>query len=194
MGNYCVRGDLNTHSREISPVWGNFHGSSITAGARRRQAFRVASCFPGQAAGDFQGGLLRGARTKIRRSRSVLSADSGQPKYPPIGAPSRHNPMLAVSRQNWSIWAARLGSGDSLAPLISSALPGRDNTYMAHGQQPHFLDTLPFDWTRPEARELRDFLAAIFSGRDRSSSLPSRRGSRRRQLPGRSRCSRSGMS
>ena len=70
--------------------------------------------------------------------------------------------MLAVSRQNWSIWAARLGSGDSPAPLISSALPGRHNTYMAHGQQPHFLDTLPFDWTRPEARELRDFLAATF--------------------------------
>ena len=33
---------------------------------------------------------------------------------------------------------------------------------MADGQRPHFLDTLPFDWTRPEARELRDFLAATF--------------------------------
>jgi V8-like Glu-specific endopeptidase len=26
----------------------------------------------------------------------------------------------------------------------------------------HFLDTLPFDWTRPEARELRDFLADVY--------------------------------
>jgi endonuclease G len=33
---------------------------------------------------------------------------------------------------------------------------------MAWGERPHFLDTLPFDWTRPEARELRDFLAATF--------------------------------
>ena len=33
---------------------------------------------------------------------------------------------------------------------------------MACGQRSHFLDTLPFDWTRPEARELRDFLAATF--------------------------------
>jgi endonuclease G len=33
---------------------------------------------------------------------------------------------------------------------------------MANGQRLHFLDTLPFDWTRPEARELRDFLAATF--------------------------------
>jgi V8-like Glu-specific endopeptidase len=31
-----------------------------------------------------------------------------------------------------------------------------------HAQPLHFLDTLPFDWTRPEARELRDFLAATF--------------------------------
>lgn len=33
---------------------------------------------------------------------------------------------------------------------------------MTYGRQPHFLDTLPFDWTRSEARELRDFLAATF--------------------------------
>ena len=33
---------------------------------------------------------------------------------------------------------------------------------MAHGGRSYFLDTLPFDWTRPEARELRDFLAATF--------------------------------
>jgi len=33
---------------------------------------------------------------------------------------------------------------------------------MTHGQRPHFLDALPFDWTRPEARELRDFLATTF--------------------------------
>lgn len=33
---------------------------------------------------------------------------------------------------------------------------------MANSQRPHFLDTLPFDWTRPEARELRDFLSATF--------------------------------
>ncbi|MFD8383864.1 trypsin-like peptidase domain-containing protein [Streptomyces sp. NPDC059679] len=26
---------------------------------------------------------------------------------------------------------------------------------------PHFLDTLPFDWSRPESRELHDFLAGI---------------------------------
>jgi len=33
---------------------------------------------------------------------------------------------------------------------------------MTDGQRRHFLDTLPFDWTRPEARELRDFLAYTF--------------------------------
>ena len=33
---------------------------------------------------------------------------------------------------------------------------------MTSSQRPHFLETLPFDWTRPEARELRDFLAATF--------------------------------
>lgn len=33
---------------------------------------------------------------------------------------------------------------------------------MAYDEQRHFLDTLPFDWSRPEARELRDFLAATF--------------------------------
>jgi endonuclease G len=33
---------------------------------------------------------------------------------------------------------------------------------MTYGGRPHFLDSLPFDWTRPEARELCDFLAATF--------------------------------
>jgi V8-like Glu-specific endopeptidase len=33
---------------------------------------------------------------------------------------------------------------------------------MAQVRQPHFLDTLPFDWTRPEARELRDYLAGTY--------------------------------
>jgi V8-like Glu-specific endopeptidase len=33
---------------------------------------------------------------------------------------------------------------------------------MAQPSQSHLLDTLPFDWTRPEARELRDYLAATF--------------------------------
>lgn len=33
---------------------------------------------------------------------------------------------------------------------------------MAYARQPHLLDTLPFDWTRPEARELRDYLAGTF--------------------------------
>ena len=46
---FDVSEDLNTHPREISPVWGNFHGPSVTAGACRRQAFRVASCFLGRA-------------------------------------------------------------------------------------------------------------------------------------------------
>ena len=39
----CPRGDLNPETREISPIRGNFHGPSITAGARRRQEFRVPS-------------------------------------------------------------------------------------------------------------------------------------------------------
>jgi S1-C subfamily serine protease len=41
-------------------------------------------------------------------------------------------------------------------------LQERHNEFMTDGQQPNFLDTIPFDWTRPEARELRDFLAATF--------------------------------
>lgn len=39
-------------------------------------------------------------------------------------------------------------------------------TCMAHAQRPHLLDTLPFDWTRPEARELRDYLANTFFRED----------------------------
>jgi hypothetical protein len=92
----CPRGDLNLNpeAREISPVWGNFHGPSITAGTRRRHAFRVASCLPGRAAGDVRGGPLRGARTQPGGHGLVLSAESGQPKYPPIG--SAGNPSPAV--------------------------------------------------------------------------------------------------
>jgi DNA invertase Pin-like site-specific DNA recombinase len=37
----CPRGDLNPGTREISPIRGNFHNLSVTAAARRRQAFRV---------------------------------------------------------------------------------------------------------------------------------------------------------
>ena len=43
---FNVSEDLNPQAREISPIRGNFHGSSITAGARGYQAFRVESCFP----------------------------------------------------------------------------------------------------------------------------------------------------
>ena len=39
----CPRDHSNPGTREISPVWGNFHGLSITADVRRRQAFRVPS-------------------------------------------------------------------------------------------------------------------------------------------------------
>jgi hypothetical protein len=39
-------GGLEPGNAGISPVRGNFHGTRITADARRRQAFRVASCFP----------------------------------------------------------------------------------------------------------------------------------------------------
>jgi hypothetical protein len=79
----CPRGDLNPEAREISPIRGNFHGSSLTADARRRQAFRVPSRFTGRAAGDVRGGPLRGRSDAFRRSRSVLSAEPGQAKYPP---------------------------------------------------------------------------------------------------------------
>jgi hypothetical protein len=51
----------NPEAREISPIRGNFHGSSITATACGRQAFRVPSRFLGRAAGDIRGGPLRGA-------------------------------------------------------------------------------------------------------------------------------------
>ena len=50
----------------------------------------------------------------------------------------------------------------SSARSLLRVRPGRHNVCMAYGRRPHFLDTLPFDWTRPEARELRDFLAATF--------------------------------
>ena len=56
--------------------------------------------------------------------------------------------VLAYGRQNCLICAA--------------TLPGRHNACMAYAQRSHFLDTLPFDWARPEARELRDFLASTF--------------------------------
>jgi hypothetical protein len=44
--NLCPRGDLNPWTREISRNLGNFHGPSITVGARTRQAFRVPRRFP----------------------------------------------------------------------------------------------------------------------------------------------------
>ena len=40
-GFLCPRGDLNTQARDISPVRGNIHEPSITAGACGRQEFRV---------------------------------------------------------------------------------------------------------------------------------------------------------
>jgi hypothetical protein len=81
---YVSEGDLNPEAREISPIRGNFHGPSITADARRRQAFHIPSGFPGRAAGDVRGGALRGRSDAARRSRSVMSAESGQAEYPPL--------------------------------------------------------------------------------------------------------------
>jgi hypothetical protein len=65
-----VRGELEPGNAGIPPVPGNFHGSSVTASAHRRQAVRVYVPLPGAA----------------RRSRSVLSAEPGQAKYPPLRA------------------------------------------------------------------------------------------------------------
>lgn len=76
-------GDLNPAAREISPVWGNFHEPGITADARGRQAFHVASCFQGRVAAYVRAGRS-GRSDAARRSRSVLPAESGQAKYPPI--------------------------------------------------------------------------------------------------------------
>ena len=103
-GGQCSRGDLNPEAREISPVWGNFHVSRVTAGARRRQAFRAASCFQGRAAGDVRGGPLRAARTKTRRSRSVLSAESGHAKYPPLCVPCETSAIINQDAQIMLIW------------------------------------------------------------------------------------------
>jgi hypothetical protein len=63
-GDLCPRGDLNPEAREISPVRGKFHGSSITARARRRQAFRVPSRFPAGRRAVSGAGRSRGARTQ----------------------------------------------------------------------------------------------------------------------------------
>jgi len=57
----CPRGDLNPETREISPIQGNFHGQSITSGARGRQAFRVPSRFPVGRWADVRAGLLQEA-------------------------------------------------------------------------------------------------------------------------------------
>jgi hypothetical protein len=79
----CPRGDLNTKTREISPIRGNFHGLSITTGAHRRQAFHVRpASWVGRRA--MSGRAAPGQSDPARRSRSVLSAESGQAKYPPF--------------------------------------------------------------------------------------------------------------
>lgn len=60
----------------LSP--GNFHGPSITAGARNF-AFRPLA---GPTAGDVRGEPLPGRPGAARRSRSVLCAESGQARCP----------------------------------------------------------------------------------------------------------------
>jgi hypothetical protein len=112
----CPRGDLNPEAREISPIRGNFHGSSLTVDARRRHAFPVPSAFPGRAAGDVRGEPLRGALGRGPVSRSVLSAESGQAKYPPIGATSRNRRFQRSGALIRSIWDMRLPSRPAAIP------------------------------------------------------------------------------
>jgi len=67
----CPRGDLNPGTREISPVWGNFHGSRITARCRGRYAFRVRGRCPDGAAGRGLGLAAREAGAQEFRSASA---------------------------------------------------------------------------------------------------------------------------
>jgi len=90
----CPRGDLNSETREISPIRGNFHEPSISANARRRHAVRVSSRFQSRAAGrESQAGAAREAGVQgfqptdvqwPRRSRSALPLEPGQAEYPPF--------------------------------------------------------------------------------------------------------------
>jgi hypothetical protein len=94
------RGDLNPETREISPVWGNFHGLSITADARRRHEFRVRPASLDRAAGDVRDGPLRGCLDAADGHTLCGPRSAWDAKYPPIGAPSvamRQEFMLYVS-------------------------------------------------------------------------------------------------
>ena len=119
----CPRGDLNPETREISPVWGNFHEPSITAGARGRQAFRVASCFP--AAGDVRAGRS-GALERSPASRSVLSAESGQAKYPPLWSATKLAGWPPGATPNRMIWASRPDGAQALDVYTGGLARRRD--------------------------------------------------------------------
>jgi hypothetical protein len=57
----CPRGDLNPESREISQNLGNFHRPSITAGARKRHAFRVPCASRAGRRAEVRAGRSRGS-------------------------------------------------------------------------------------------------------------------------------------
>jgi hypothetical protein len=96
--------DLNTHSREISPV-----GEISTGRAQRpapagagRFAFRPASRGGGRRA--MSGAGRSGGPDPARRSRSVLSTEIGQAKYPPICTETVTSPRVGGDAQNGSFW------------------------------------------------------------------------------------------
>ena len=89
----CPRGDLNPNTREISPVRGNFHGPSITAGARGRQAFAFrAASRPGRRA-EVGRGRSRGRRSQGLRSAGIPRLTAGRVRPWRAG----HQPLLATA-------------------------------------------------------------------------------------------------
>jgi hypothetical protein len=111
----CSKGDLNPHTREISPVWGNFHESSITAGTRGRQSFRVRAAwrpageagvpgpwrpgFPGLTAGRFVLGGPVTSRHRLRHAGARMGRPGGHALHCPQ-SPGRRNIRRSECQQD----------------------------------------------------------------------------------------------
>ena len=80
---FVSEGGLEFENAGNFPNSGKFPWVQLNGRCPQAPGICVPSRFTGRAAGDVRGGPLRGRSDAVRRSRSVLSAESGQAKYPP---------------------------------------------------------------------------------------------------------------
>jgi hypothetical protein len=102
VGNPCVsEGGLEPGNAGNFPNSGKFPWVQHNGRCPQAPGISRSSRFLGRAAGDVRGGPLRGHSDPARRSRSVLSAESGQAKYPPFGAAGMSVARAVLPAQIW---------------------------------------------------------------------------------------------